>query len=308
MIRRYLNTIALVATFLMSAYGLQAQVLPSLLMNQDAASLATGSAGVSAEAGAYAIENNVAAIPFSRQNMAVRAGFGMWQPSYADLKTIGLAGMYKLTDKMGVALDFKYLMMPSYSGVTGGGTDIRDSEFKPSEFGIAAGFSYAIIDCLSAGVTLRYAGSTLAPEAKAKVFGTDIGVFFKKNALSAGVSLNNLGPKAKYSEAAYAQPMLAKLGLGYNLGMGESDIFFSAQADVLFAGGVMAGLGCEYAFKDMVFARVGYHYGSASAAVLPSYGSAGLGLKFAGVCLDVAYLYGSKVLANTMCATLGYSF
>lgn len=307
MMKRYLNILAVAAAFLISGYGLQAQVLPSLLMNQDAASLAMGSAGVSADAGAYALENNVAAIPFAEQNMSVQAGFGIWQPSYANLKTIGLAGMYKISDKIGVALDFKYLMMPSYSGVTGNGSDIRDSEFKPSEMGLSAGFSYAVMDCLSAGLTLRYAGSKLAPEAKAGVIGTDIGVFFKKNAISAGLSLNNLGSKVKYSDVAYAQPMLVKLGAGYDLDMGDSELFFTAQADVLFAGGVMAGAGCEYAFKDMIFARAGYHYGNA-ANVVPSHGSAGIGVKIAGVSLDMAYLYGSKVLANSMCISLGYSF
>ena len=307
MMKRYLNILAVAAAFLVSGYGLQAQVLPSLLMNQDAASLAMGSAGVSADAGAYALENNVAAIPFAEQNMSVQAGFGMWQPSYANLKTIGLAGMYKISDKIGVALDFKYLMMPSYSGVTGNGSDIRDSEFKPSEMGLAAGFSYAVMDCLSAGLTLRYAGSSLAPEASAKVFTTDLGLYFKKNAVSAGLSLNNLGTKVKYSEVAYAQPMLVKVGAGYDLEMGVSELSFAAQADILFAGGVMAGVGCEYAFKDMVFARAGYHYGN-SANVIPSYGSAGLGLKVAGITLDLAYLYGSKTLANSMCVSLGYSF
>ena len=307
MMKRYLNILAVAAAFLVSGYDLQAQVLPSLLMNQDAASLAMGSSGVSADAGAYALENNVAAIPFAEQNMSVQAGFGMWQPSYANLKTIGLAGMYKISDKIGVALDFKYLMMPSYSGVTGNGSDIRDSEFKPSEMGLAAGFSYAFMDCLSAGLTLRYAGSSLAPEASAKVFATDLGLYFKKNAVSAGLSLNNLGTKVKYSEVAYAQPMLVKLGAGYDLEMGTSELFFAAQADILFAGGVMAGVGCEYAFKDMVFARAGYHYGN-SANVIPSHGSAGLGLKVAGITLDLAYLYGSKTLANSMCVSLGYSF
>ena len=48
MMKRYLNILAVAAAFLISGYGLQAQVLPSLLMNQDAASLAMGSAGVSA--------------------------------------------------------------------------------------------------------------------------------------------------------------------------------------------------------------------------------------------------------------------
>ena len=307
MIRKYIMTISVALSFCVSATALKAQVLPSLLLNQDPASLAMGSAGVSSEADAFALETNVASMSFAKQTMSVKAGFGMWQPSYADLKTVGVAGTYRITEKIGVGLDFKYLMMPSYSGVTGNGADIRDSEFKPSEYGIAAGFSYAFMDCLSAGLTLRHAGSSLAPEASAKVFAADLGLYFKQNAVSAGLSFNNLGTKAKYSEVAYPQPMLVKLGAGYDLEMGTSELFFAAQADILFSGGVMAGMGCEYAFKDMIFARAGYHYGNA-ANVVPSHGTAGLGLKIAGVTLDFAYLYGSKTLANSMCVSLGYSF
>ncbi|MBR2608729.1 MAG: PorV/PorQ family protein, partial [Bacteroidales bacterium] len=168
-------------------------------------------------------------------------------------------------------------------------------------------FSYAIIDCLSAGVTLRYADSRLAEEASAAVFGADIAVYFEKNGISAGLSLNNLGTKVKYAETSYSQPMMLKVGAGYDLKLGSSALDFDAEADVLFAGGVMAGAGCEYSFKDMVFARAGYHFGSSANAV-PSYASAGLGLKFFGAQLNFAYLFGSDVLSNSMCISLGYTF
>lgn len=308
MIRRCFNVIvALIALSFSMETG--AQVLPSLLMGQDAASVSMGSTGVASKAGAFAIENNVAAVVFAEQTMAAQAGLGVWQPSYANLKTIGLGGMYKVSPKIGIALDFKYLMMPSYSGVTGNGTDIRDSEFGPSELNLAAGLSYKIIDCLSAGLALRYAGSTLAPEVSANVFAADFGVFFQKNSVSAGLSLNNIGTDVKYSEAAYPQPMLVKAGAGYNLKMGTSELFLTAQADFPFAGGFMAGAGCEYSFKEMVFARVGYHYGDA-VNVIPSYASFGLGLKFFGVTLDAAYLVADSTspMRNTMMFGIGYRF
>ncbi len=308
MIKKYLHIIAVVV-FLFSCYGLNAQVLPSLLLKHDAASLAMGATGVSAESGAYAIENNVASIAFAEQKFNVQAGFGLWQPSYANLKTLGLAGMYRLSDKLGVAMEFKYLMMPSYSGITGTGADIRDSEFKPSEFGMSVGLSYKLFDFLSAGLALRYAGSKLASDADAGVFGSDLGLSFQKDSFSAGLSLNNLGTKVKYSETAYAQPMLVKFGAGYDLGLGESDLLFTAQADYLFAGGFMAGAGCEYSFKDMIFARAGYHYGD-STKTIPSYASVGLGLKLFGVTLDAAYLVAGKSspMKNTLSIGLGYRF
>ena len=68
-----------------------------------------------------------------------------------------------------------------------------------------------------------------------------------------------------------------------------------------------AAAGVQYSFRDMVFARAGYHYG-ADKAVLPSFASAGLGVKFFGVELNVAYLFASDALGGTMTFGLGYSF
>ena len=101
--------------------------------------------------------------------------------------------------------------------------------------------------------------------------------------------------------------MMAKLGAGYDLSLGSSTLAFAAEADVIFAGGVMAGLGCEYSFKDIVYARAGYHYGN-SVNVIPSYASAGLGFKIFGAQLNFAYLFGSAVLSNSMNVSVGYSF
>lgn len=303
---RYMKVGIAAVLLAFASHVAEAQTLPSLLLAQDPASVAMGMTGVASDASAYAVQNNVAAISLTGKTLDAQVGLGLWQPAYADLKTIGVGGMYRL-GKLGLGLDYKTLRMPKYSSVSGNGADIRDSEFFPCEFNLAAGVSYAVMDCLSAGVSLKYASSKLAPDASAAVFGADVALYFYKNGISAGLSVNNLGTKVKYSEQAYLQPMMAKLGTGYDLKLGTSALAFSAEADVLFAGGVMAGAGCEYSFKDMVFARAGYHYGN-SVNALPSYASAGVGLKFFGAQLNFAYIFGSPVLANTMCLSLGYTF
>lgn len=304
----YRNIIAIAVALVLSvsSYVSDAQTLPSLMLHQDPSSVAMGMTGVASDPGAYALQNNVAAVSLAQNAFDGQIGMGVWQPDYADLKTVGAGAMYRL-GKLGFALDMKMLQMPSYSGVSGSGSEIRDSEFTPSEMNLAAGFSYAFMDFLSAGVTLRYADSKLAPEASAGVLGADVAVYFKKNGVSAGLSINNIGTKVKYSETAYPQPMLAKVGAGYDLELGTSSLAFSAEADVLFAGGFMAGAGCEYSFKDMAFVRAGYHYGDSVNAV-PSFASAGVGLKLFGVKLNLAYMFASDVLANSMCVSLGYSF
>lgn len=283
-----------------------AQVLPSLMFNQDPVALSTGMSSVASDAGAFALQNNVATISLSERTLDAQVGFGLWQPSYAKHMTFGGAAVYRL-GRLGLGLDFKKLNMPSYSSVSGTGADIRDSEFTPGEMNLSAGASYAFIDCLSAGLTLRFANSKLAEEANASVFGADVAVYFKKYGISAGLSVNNIGSKVKYSDTSYSQPMLAKVGAGYDLSLGSSALAFTAEADVIFAGGVMAGLGCEYSFKEMIYARAGYHYGN-SVNAIPSYASAGLGFKIFGAQLNFAYLFGSAVLSNSMNVSVGYSF
>ncbi len=59
--------------------------------------------------------------------------------------------------------------------------------------------------------------------------------------------------------------------------------------------------------SGIAFLRVGYHYSTQDKG-LPSFASAGLGLKFAGVELNAAYLFASEALGNTMTFGLGYSF
>ena len=86
-----------------------------------------------------------------------------------------------------------------------------------------------------------------------------------------------------------------------------SGLTIGAEVDYLFQGGLMAGLGVEYTIVDIVSLRGGFHYGDAAKAV-PMYASLGLGVKFAGVHLDAAFLLASKTLGNTLMFGLGYSF
>lgn len=305
-IYKHITAVAVALLLSVVEMFMSAQTLPSLVLGQDPASLAVGMAGCASDAGAYAVQNNVAAISLSEKTLDAQIGMGLWQPAYADYKTYGIAAMYRL-GKFGFALDSRMLRMPAYGGISDNGSEIRDAEFAPSELGISAGASYAVMDCLSVGVALRYAGSKLATDASAAVFGADVALYFRKNGIKAGLSVNNLGTKVKYQDKAYAQPMMAKLGAGYDLALGKSALDFMAEVDMLFSGSVMAGAGCEYSFNEMVFVKAGYHYGN-SVDVVPSYASAGLGVSIFGAKLNFAYLFGSKTLGNSMCLSLGYSF
>ena len=288
--------------------GAGAQSLPSLLVGSDAASLGKAGVSVSSAAGAYALENNVAAMSLAKDKFNAGVSYGMWQPDYAGNKVMGAGAMFKATGSLAFGASFKYLSSPSYDTVTESGTTSRDGSFTPKEFNIALGASYAFNEYFSAGLTARFLNSSLAEESSATVFGADLGIFFSKNSLSAGLSVNNLGSKANYGEdSAYSQPMLVKAGAGYDFGFGKSVLGISAEADYLFEGAFAAGAAAQYGWNDTVFLRCGYHYGDSSKGI-PSYASAGVGVKFFGININAAYILASEVLKKSLSISLGYSF
>ena len=292
----------------LTAVTAQAQSFPSLLIGSDAAGFSRGSATVAARPGAYSIENNAAGMSFIEGRMNAGVSFGLWQPSYGNDKVIGAGASVKATDKLAFGAMFKYFAQPSYDITTDSGTASRDGQFTPKEFNVAVGSSFAVTNYLAVGLTARMLHSSLANDVSANVFGADLGIYFRMNGISAVISLNNLGTRAKFGDNSYAQPMMAKLGAGYSPVFGKHSVSVTAEADILFSGAVMAGVGAEYSFRDMIFVRGGYHYGNPHKPNIPSYASAGLGVKFFGVSIDVAYLFGSKILKNSFSLSLGYEF
>ncbi len=312
---RYIAVGALLLGFALSAAG---QTLPSLLVSSDCRSVSMGGAsvgsGIAGEggagvsgAGAFALENNVAAMSLDGSNLAAAAYFGIWQPKYASDKFIGVGATYRITGRLAVGLLFDYMIQPEYQAVSSSGSDVRDGLFSPKEMNVGAGVSFAILEYLSVGASLKVANSSLAPEMSSTVFGADVGVYFNRNGISAGISVNNLGNNVKYGEKSYPQPMIAKAGAGYSASFGISSLSVSAEADYLLSGTFMAGAGVEYGIKDMAFIRAGYHYGDRAKAV-PSYASVGLGLSFFGVSVNASYIFASEILRNSFGVSLGYSF
>ena len=124
--------------------------------------------------------------------------------------------------------------------------------------------------------------------------------------IAAGVS--SLGNKTtSLSGEKYSLPSSFDLGIGYQLNLHEHHaIRFIADADYFFSRKFAASAGLSYTWNSMLTVRCGYHYGGKS--VVPSYASAGLGVKFFGISLDAAYIFGSEILRNSLGLSLGYEF
>ncbi|MGN0191315.1 MAG: PorV/PorQ family protein [Candidatus Cryptobacteroides sp.] len=290
-----------------------AQTFPSLLIGGDAFGVANGSAAVAKAEGAFAIDGNVAAMSLSDNLLDASVAFGLWQPSFSGDKLVSAGVRCKVYKGFSLGISFRDRIQNPYDITTSTGSASKDGSFTPKEYNLALGASYAFLHGLSAGVSLRFLRSALAPEASAMSFGADLAFAFSRtfgrHGASAGLSVNNLGTKLKYGENSYSLPALVKIGAAYDYILDEksSRVGVSAEFDALFKGGMMAGIGAEYTFREMLFVRAGYHYGDRAKAV-PSYASAGIGVKFYGVSLDASYIFASETLGNSFGVSLGYSF
>ncbi|MDO4827606.1 MAG: PorV/PorQ family protein [Bacteroidia bacterium] len=304
---RYKETVLTVLMlFFAGGVLLNAQTLPSLFVSSDAAAAGTALSSIGKSAGAYSLESNVASMAFMDKKTSFGASFGLWQPSYASNKVLGLGAAYRVSKRLALGLQAKSLGQQPYDIVTESG--LVKGSYSPKDISVGIGVAYAFTDFLSAGVTARMVTSHLAEDASANVLGLDAALFFKREALSAGFALCNLGGKFSYGRDTYSQPSMLKAGGAYRFDyLNGNSVTGSLEADYLFEGAFSAAAGAEYGFADMVFARLGYHYGSSDKG-LPSFASAGLGIKLYGISLDLAYLFLSETLRNSLNISIGYSF
>ncbi|MBQ7709973.1 MAG: PorV/PorQ family protein [Bacteroidales bacterium] len=294
--RKIISVVALLCVVVSAS----AQSMGFLLVSGDAASSGIAGASIAMPGSAYAPDLNMAAAALSAKKMDAAAGYTLWSPSFGKNGLVSASGYFKATDKLAIGADWKHFSIPAYQIVSAEGR--ITGSYTPKEFAVGLGASYQIIPGLAAGVHLKFVSSVMADNAKGSAFGADISLQYQLNGLRAGVALDNLGSKVKYGSNAYAMPMRVRAGASYSI----VGVTATAEAQ-LVSGSFMAALGAQYAFKDMLFVRAGYHLGTGKAPI-PSHLALGLGAKFAGVHLDVSYWTASETLANTLAFTLGYTF
>ena len=283
--------------------GLQALCsaqVQNMLILSDARTAGFAAAGAALDADAFVSARGVSAAALSGRTAAFGLGYNMWAPSSSSMGIAGLGGFFRF-GKVAVAMDGRYFIEEPYEIISSVSKVI--GTVQPKEMMAGLGVAFQVAEPLSIGLTGRYYSSSIAEKAKGSAFCVDADVSFRKGGLAAMAGVANLGTKISYGGSSYALPALAKGGAAYSL----AGLTASVEADYLFSGAFMAGLGLEYGIADIAFVRAGYHYGDAAKA-LPSYASLGLGAQFAGVSLDFAFLTASESLGNTLLFGLGYSF
>ncbi len=304
--KRFLSIIAMASILVVE---LNAQNVSFINISPDTQSMGIGGASVAIGANAFAIYNNPAAMAMSDRTVAFAASYGMWQPQYSNNTLIGVSGFGKIGDKFGIGLSGRYFTHQPFNVTTTTGAIM--GQFSPVEYAIDLGASYRVIDILSVGANVRYISSRLGESNVAAAIAADIAVMLKLDDISVALAATNLGSKINYGTADYSLSSMIKAGAAYNLRFAQTQrVSLSAEGDYLLKEkGLMAGFGAEYSYNELVMVRLGYHYGDSEKAI-PSYASVGLGLQFAGVSVNAAYLLASSgsPLKNTLSFSLGYSF
>jgi len=262
---------------------------------------ALGGATFAYNADAFSAEVNPAAMSLSVKKFAVAATYQMWAPNSMNMTAAGLGAFYRFKN-LSIGLSGRYYMEPSY--------DIINSQakvtgsYKPAHNDVALSLAYSVDNKWSFGVVVRNLSFGFSEEAKISSLGFDLMGEYSNKGFIVAVGVKNLGPNIKIGTingAKYNLPAYAKAGASYTV----KGFSATAEFDYMFNGGIMAGIGAQYKFFDIVALRAGYHYGSEK--TIPQYFSAGLGIDIIGITLNAAAII-SATMGTSLSFGLGYSF
>ncbi|MDR0668075.1 MAG: PorV/PorQ family protein [Prevotellaceae bacterium] len=290
---------------------------------------------------------NVAKYAFAADTGAVGLSYTPWLGavnSYAS-HLFYLAGYYKIGTHI-ISAGARY-MSNGNSSLINSATDVYGST-SLSDFSIDVGYSHAFGKYFSVGAALRYlslpqlvnTGVAQTPYADGRTgaVAADLGFYFRypsvaKNEFALGLAFKNVGSKVAFSSGNnYFLPMAMYLGSRYSC-------FFAEKHGLVFAveiskpltpedqnKSVLGGLfdsfgnnikewglsvGADYSYTRHFFLRAGYHFGSDGPYAVGSYVSAGAGVLWGRLALDLSYQLSTSGIAsvsNIVRASLQYAF
>lgn len=306
---RTILTVALAcAISINSTFGQNKEGLPFVRIDRDPVSAGMGFAGAaSGTETAYSSFRNSSVIPFSANRMSVGVSGQMWAPDGVKSTNFNFGATAKAGKRFGISIGAAYQTGEEYSVMTDNG--VSKGTFKPNEMIVNAGAGFLILENLSAGANVRFASQKLSEDNSYSAIATDVFLTYRLEDLNITAGVSSIGSSVK-SEAgdSFRLPSSATIGVNWKPTHSEAHgIRLVADADYFFSGDVTAAAGAEYSFKNMLFARAGYHFGTEN-AVLPSFVTIGLGAKIFGISLDAAYLTANDILGNSLAFGLGYRF
>lgn len=311
MMTRYFKALAVAFGCIVAAGSVSAQesaALPFVRLDRDPVSAGMGFAGAASTAEtAYSAFRNSSVIPFSDKKMEVGISGQSWAPDGVESTNINFGTAFKAGNIVGFSFGAAYQAGEEYSVYNESGS--AKGTYTPSDLVISVGTGIKILKCLSFGADFRYASQSLSTDNSCSAFAADAFLTYNSSHLGATAGLSSFGSSVKSeSGESFSLPTSVTAGVYYKTGesaAGRLDV--AVDADYFLSGDLTAAAGLQYSFKNFVFLRAGYHYGSES-AVLPSFATLGLGLRYRGVSLDFAYLTANELIGGSMTFGLGFRF
>ena len=262
----------------------------------------TGLASVSDAA--WASFGNIASLPFSDGRGAFAAGYQSVTPRSTATTGYAVSGAF-LIGNGAVAAGARMQNGESYTELDAHGNPL--DEFTPNDMQINVGYALSFAGNFAAGVNAHYLSSSIADGASMSSFAADLSFFGRFGSLNASAGLRNLGTSVKDSDGnSFSIPANVFAAGEYGIRAGDK-AYIKADADFAYylSGGMTVGAGLEGELFDILTIRAGASYGS---EIMPTVVSAGIGVKFAGLSLDAAYIFAGENIGGTLMAGLGYSF
>ena len=228
---------------------------------------------------------------------------------------------YRFLDRHAVTIGYRYQGMPEAVYFDMSNPAAQMQTVRPFDWALDLGYGIR----LGKGFSLSASGNVIASwiGKGAYTFSGSIGAFYQTKIshpdtepfdFSAGLKINDLGQPINYKGPAnsYAVPASLQLGteLGFSLG-GKNHMDVLAGGRYFFlpkdATLLLLGVGAEYDYDDLLFARAGYQYGQKGL----SFATLGAGAKvLGGLTFDFSYRFStSKVTgANIWSVGVGYEF
>ena len=257
-----------------------------------------------------AVETGLGGIELIEEASYINAGYMMHSMSDSPVSYFSVRGKYALTERLSLSGRAVYGICDEYETVNQSG--IATGTFSPGQLMVCGGLGFGLTDYLDAGINFRYLNETLAPQTTYSAVASDIyarGDFCVSmlSVMSVGLKITNIGTKVTSASGdKFALPSAIKANAAYSVAFDKGNIKVLAESDYYFHGCIAAGVGAAYTYNDLLSVRAGYHYGGQS--VVPSFASAGAGVRLHGVRLDISYTFGAETLTDTFAVSVEYGF
>lgn len=286
--------------------GAQDEAMPFSRIPQSASVISVGGVALTDSGNAFSSFANAAVIPYSSSRMNAAVSYMRLHPGSDADNRINAGLTFRIGKNFGIGGGIAYGMDSPYEITDESGT--VTGNYKPSDLLLNIGLGWKFLPFLSVGADIKYLRDAVAEGYSYNAVSTDIFLMSRFNGVSIAAGVSSLGNKVSSSSGEkYSLPSSFDIGFEYQLNLHEHhSLKLLADADYFFSRKFATSAGLSYTWNSMLTARCGYHYGGKS--VVPSYASAGIGVKFFGISLDAAYLFGSGILKNSLGISLGYEF